>query len=400
MTYQTGRNVQINYKVESAFNTLPGASGGKAFRPTGGGLQLNKQVFASQEIRRDGLQVMGRHGSRSVQGSLNGELSLGTFDDFFQAVMRDTWDAGLSITQANMTSITTGTNTIVAAAGSWLTEGIRVGDIVRLANHAQAGNNSRNLTVTGVTASTITVAETLTADASADTSFTLTRAKKLARLADTSYTDRTFTIEEYGVDVDLSEVYTGCVINSVRLQLQPNGMISVNFGIVGADGAANASGSSPYFTSPSITTSLPMVGVDAKLYKGGVAVTDLTGLDLTIALNAGGVPVIGSYVTPAMFTNTMAVTGTLSAVRKDLQNLTDFINETEFSIGIVCVENESEPKDFFNIHLPSVKFADVNKNELGSNGPRIETLPLLVGIDPTRASAYDATAVTFQTSAA
>lgn len=400
MAYQTGRNVQINYKVESAFNTLPGASGGKAFRPTGGGLQLSKQVFSSQEIRRDGLQVMGRHGSRSVAGSLNGELSLGSFDDFFQAVMRDTWDSPLSITQAAMTSITTTTSTIVAAAGSWITQGLRVGDIIRLTNHAQAGNNSRNLTITALTASTITVAETLTADASADTSFTVTRPKKLKRLADTSYTDRTFTIEEYGVDVDLSEVYTGCVINSARIQLQPNGMVAVNFGIVGADATANASGSSPYFTSPTITTSLPMVGVDAKLYKAGVAVADLTSLDITVAVNAGGVPVIGSYVTPAMFTNTMAVTGTMSAVRKDLQNLTDFINETEFSIGITCVENESEPKDFFSIFMPSVKFADVNKNELGANGPRIETLPLLVGIDPTRASEYDATSICFQTSAA
>lgn len=400
MAYQTGRNQQINYKVEGTFNTLPGGTGGKAFRPTGGGLNLSKQTFASQEIRRDGLQIMGRHGSRSVAGSLNGELSLGAFDDFFQAVMRDTWDSALSITNTQMTSITTTTSTIVAAAGSWITQGLRVGDIIRLTNHAQAGNNSRNLTITALTASTITVAETLTADAVADSSFTVTRPKKLARLADTSYTDRTFTIEEYGVDIDQSEVYTGCVINSARVQLQPNGMVAVSFGIVGADATANASGSSPYFTSPTVTTALPMVGVDAKLYKGGVAVADLTSFEVTVALNAGGVPVIGSYVTPSMFTNTMSVTGSISAVRKDLQNLSDFIAETQFSIGVTCVENESEPKDFFSIFLPSVKFADVNKNELGANGPRIETLPLLVGIDPTRTSEHTATAIVFQTSAA
>lgn len=400
MPYQTGRNVQISYKAESVFNTLPGATGGKTFRPVSGGMNLNKQTFASAEVRRDGLQIMGRHGSRSTEGTLNAELSLGSFDDFFQAVMRDTWDSPLNITQSTMTSITTTTSTIVAAAGSWIAQGLRVGDIIRLTNHASTGNNNRNLTITALTASTITVAETLTLNASADTSFEIARPKKLKRLADTLYTDRTFTIEEYGVDVDLSEVYTGCVINSARIQLQPNGMIQVSFGIVGADGAVNNAGGSPYFTTPTTTTSLPMVGVDAKLYKGGVAVADLTSFELTIALNAGGVPVIGSYVTPAMFTNTMAVTGSISAVRKDLQNMTDFINETQFSLGVTCVENESEPRDFFNIFLPSVKFSDVNKSELGGNGPRIETLPILVGIDPTRTSEWDATAVCFQTSAA
>jgi hypothetical protein len=400
MAYQTGRNVQLNYKVESTFNTLPGGTGGKAFRTTGGGLNLTKTTFASQELRKDGLQIMGRHGSRSVAGTLNGELSLGTYDDFFQAVMRDTWDSPLTVTNATMTSITTTTSTIVASGGSWIAQGLRVGDVIRLTNHSTSANNNRNLTITGLTASTITVAETLTLDSNPDSSFTVTRPKKLTRLADTGYTDRTFTIEEYSADIDYSEVYTGCTVNTMRIQLQPNGMVAVSFGIVGADAAAYASGSSPYFTTPTLTTSLPMVAVDAKLYKGGVAVADLTAFELTIALNAGGVPVIGSYVTPAMFTNTMAVTGSVSAVRKDLQNLTDFINETTFSLGAVLIENESEPKDFFSLFLPSVKFADVNKSELGANGPRIETLPLLVGIDPTRASEYDATSVCFQTSAA
>lgn len=401
MPYQTGRNYQVNYKVESAFNTAPGASGATAFRPTGGGgLQLGKRSFASNEIRRDGLQIMGRHGMRTVEGSYNAELSLGTFDALFEAIMRDTWSAALTITNATMTSITTTANTIVAAAGSWITQGLRVGDIIRLTNHSTAGNNNRNLTITALTASTITVAETLTLDAVADTSFTITRPKKLTRLTGTSYVDRTFTFEEYGIDSDLSELFTGVAVASMRVQMQPSGMVNLTFGLVGADGQALTTGTSPYFSSPTITTSLPMVTTDAKLYVDGVAQLDLTGFDFTLAINAQGAEVVGSYVTPGMFTNQLAVTGSLSALRQDLTRLSSFIAETEFSVGLTCVENETEPKDFVSFFFPSVKFADLNKNELGANGPRVETAPLLIGFDPSRASQYDATSVCIETSAA
>ena len=42
-------------------------------------------------------------------------------------------------------AITTTTSTIVAAAGSWITAGVRVGDIVTLTGHSTAANNSLRL---------------------------------------------------------------------------------------------------------------------------------------------------------------------------------------------------------------------------------------------------------------
>lgn len=80
-----------------------------------------------------------------------------------------------TITQAEMTSITTPTtSTIVAAAGSWVTEDVEVGDIVTLTAHGAHAHNGRPLTVTAVSATTITVAGTpLIVDAVADTAFSL-----------------------------------------------------------------------------------------------------------------------------------------------------------------------------------------------------------------------------------
>lgn len=400
MPYQTGRNSQINFKVESAFNTPPGASGATGFRPTsGGGLNLRKRTFASGEVRKDGLSVMGRHGSRSVEGTLNSEMSLGTHDAFLEAIIRDTWGATLSASQADFTSITTGANTIVAASGSFITKGFRVGDVVRLGTHSQAANNNKNLRCTALSASTMTVAETLVVDAAPDSTFTLSRGKKLTRLAGTALVDRTFTFEEYNGDIDATELYSGVSISSARIQVSPNGMVMITYGLVGADGTALVSGSSPYFTSPTISASLPMVAADAKLSVNGVDVVDLTSLDITLAVNSQGAEVVGSYVTPAMFTNQLAITGNFSCLRSDLSRLSSFIAEDRVALTLMMVENEAEPKDHISIVLPSIKFDGVDKNEFGANGPRIETIPIMVGYDPTRTSEYDATSISIVTSA-
>lgn len=86
-----------------------------------------------------------------------------------------------TITQVEMTSITTTTSTIIAVGGSWVTEAVEVGDIVTLSNHGAHPHNLRPLTVTAVTATTLTVKGAgaagsltpLTADAVADSAFSL-----------------------------------------------------------------------------------------------------------------------------------------------------------------------------------------------------------------------------------
>src|SRR5690606_15576854 len=97
---------------------------------------------------------------------------------------------------------------------------LRIGDIIRLTDHSSAGNNNRNLRIVDLDATTITVAETLTLNASPDTDVTITRPKTLVQ----GVTPRSFTFEEYEADIDGTEIFTGCRVGSMQLQLQPNGM--------------------------------------------------------------------------------------------------------------------------------------------------------------------------------
>jgi len=397
MSYQTGRNILVAYKAETNFGELAGASSGKVFRPNSGGINLTKEPIRSNENRRDGQITRGRHGSRSVAGQYAGDLSLASYDDFIEAVFRGTFDAELTITEAtaSLTSIVTAANTITAGGGSWITAGIKVGDVIRLAGHATAGNNGRNLRVTGVTASVITVAETLEVNNTPDTAFTITRPKKLLM----GVTPRSFTIEENEIDIDGSEVFTGCRIGQMQLQLQPNGMAIVTFSVVGQDMTVMDGGDSPYFSAPPATTSIGMTAVEAVIRLGSADVLDISSLDLTINLNAAGNPVVGSVLTPDVFTNQANVEGTITALKQDVSRAEAFLAETEMSLHLLFTENEGEAKDFCSFFIGNLTLASATKSDIGSDGARTQSITLMIGKDE-RGGAFDATTVKYQTSAA
>ncbi|KFC73197.1 hypothetical protein FG93_01941 [Bosea sp. LC85] len=398
MVFQSGRNILVAYKPEVTFGVAEdGAAGAKVFRPNSGGLNLSKEPIRSNEIRRDGQVSRGRHGSRSVAGSYVGDLSHGSYDDFIEAVFRGSFQPELVLNEASagLTSITTTANAIVASAGSWITAGLRVGDIVRLTNHSTAANNGRNLRIVGLTASTITVAEVLTVDAVADAAFSLTRPKKLLM----GTTPRSFSIEEREIDIDGSELFLGNRIGSMQLQLQPNGMATITFGVIGRDMEVKDGAASPYYAAPVATTSLGMTAVEALIRLGGEDVLELTALDLTINLNAAGQPVVGSVLTPEVFTNQATVEGSITALKKDVSRVQQFLDEDVLSLHLMFTENEGEPRDFCSFFIGNITFANLAKSELGADNGRTQQISLLIGKDE-RGGAYSDSTVVYQTSAA
>jgi hypothetical protein len=399
MPFQTGKGVRVSAKVESAFNTAPGATGATQLRLTDSpGMNLTKAVITSAEIRSDALSTIGRHGSRSAPGTYNAEMSVGSHDLFIEAVMRSTWVAATAITQAAMTSITTPTtSTIVAAAGSWITQGVRVGDVIRITNQ-DAGNNNRNLRVRSVSALTITVVGTpLTVNATPDTSFEVTILKKLRNPV--TPTKRTFWIEEYFQDIDRSQVYGGCRVVSMTISGTPDGMASISFGLLGASSDTLTTGASPYYTSPALTTTGPLVFADAKIAIGGVDITSATSFELTYTIAAATQPVVGSPVSPDVFDNDATVSGSLTVVRDDLANADAFRNETENEVHILLEEpGATLPKGCMSVFVPLIKFNDASASK-GGDGAMLETIPFMAGIKPTT-TGYDSTLLTICTSAA
>lgn len=394
---QTGKNVQVNYEVEGTFNTDPGGTGERLRITRSPGLAMDRPLINSEEVRSDMLTTMARLGSRSVPGSFNGELSEGSYDTVLEAVMRGTWVAAVEITETEMTSITTTDSTIVAAGGSWITEGVRVGDVVVLTGHSTAANNDINLRVTAVTASTITVAGTpLTTDASADSSFTLTILKKLTNPS--TPTRRSFWFEQHYADIDKSALFGGVRFGRVRISGAADSMATIEMGVLGASYSKVEDANAPHFASPTEYTTDPLTFVDASLRIGGEELTVLTGVELVLDLTPSTLPVIGSGVSPNVFDNELAVSGQFTGLREDLDNLDRLENETEIELHVLLEEVGADPKGCISLFVPRVLVGSADA-PLGEDGGMIETVPFTAG-KKAAAAGYDATMMSICTTAA
>lgn len=400
MPLQSAKNVIVNFKPEVTFNTAPGVGSSKTLRFTpSAGLTLKTATIRSTEQRSDALQTMGRNGSRSVDGTYGAEVSLASHDDIYEAVVRGTYAVALVITQAtaSLASITTTATTIVASAGSWITAGLRVGDVIRLTGHSTAANNSVNLRIKSLTALVITLhgVAPLTLDASADSAFTITRGKKLINPA--TPTKRSFYIEQNNVDIDSSQLFGGCRFTGFKLTGTPDGVAALEFTVLGASSTNVTGASAPYFTAPTTFNSPPLIFADARISVGGEDIAIATAFELTYAINAATQPVVGSVTSPDVFDNDATLSGSFSLIREDFDNLNAFTNETEFELHILLTEPELEPKDYISFYVPRIKFTGIDA-PLGGDGAMVESAPFQCGAQAATGG-YDATMISICTSA-
>jgi hypothetical protein len=398
-TEQSGKNVIISYKAQAGLGTPATGAGGTGLQiAESPGFKLNRAQITDPSVRRDGQTRRPRLGSKMTDGSYNVPLRVGEIDTLFAALLRASATAAVNITEATMTSITTTTSTIVAAAGSWLTQGVRVGDLVKLTGHSTAANNGKWLRVLGVTANTITVpAASLTTDAVADTSFTLTIAKKIVSAA--TLTEKYFTFDEYLADIDVSDVFTDVKVSSFKLSVKPDGVAMCTFGLVGLDGTPTATGSSPTLTSPTFTTTLALELDTGKIAISGVDYADVSGVDLEYNLNGKTAAVLAT-TSPDVFLSNAVGTGTLTMLRPDSTQFTGFRAETQFSLFLHFIEPETDPADFVAFYLGSCIYTG-QSNPKGNEGELVQTLPFAFGIDEDGGSSHDVlTSIKMVTSAA
>lgn len=89
MPIATGVSKLLVVKKETSWGlNPPGASGGVYMRRVSSDLSLTKQTYESEEIRADFQVADFRHGVRQVAGSIDGELSPGSYQLFLAAATR------------------------------------------------------------------------------------------------------------------------------------------------------------------------------------------------------------------------------------------------------------------------------------------------------------------------
>lgn len=377
MAIAVGIAKQLKYKQEVTWGTVPAAASSQALRRVTSNLSLKKQTYESNELLATYQRQDFRHGVRSVEGAINGELSPGTYKDFMAAALRRAFTTVTAITGASITIAGAGpTYTVTRAAGSWLTDGIKGGQVGRLtAGSFNAANLNKNLVVLAVTSATVlTVAPlngvALVAEGPIATA-TWTIQGKVTFAPASGHTDLSYSIEHWHSDVTLSEVFSGCKINRMPVSLPPSGMSTIGFEFLGKD---ITTAGAEYFTSPTAaTTTGILAAVNGVLVAQNTAVAIVTGLDFTLDGNMSVEPVVGSNTYADIAEGRILVTGQVTALF-DTATLRDFfLNETEVSLVATLATSNLAAADFVSFVLPRIKFGGADKDD--GDKSLIQTLP-------------------------
>lgn len=367
---------QLAYKAEVTYGLIPAAAAAQALRRVSSTVDLQKDTYLSAEIKSSFQKSDFRHGVRRVKGKVQGDLQCKTHSEFFAYALKRDFAAVTAITAASISITGTGpTWTVARAAGSFLTDGVKVGHVVRLSVGAfNALNINKNLLVVAVTALQLTVivlnGTAMFVEATI-TGSTVTVIGKTTFIPQAGHTDKSFSLEHWFADLGQSEVFSGCKVDQINLSLPPTGLAQLDMDVMAQNCTTAAA---QYFTSPTaITTTTALAAVNGVLRIGGVTVATITGLTLSINPGFTGDPVVGSNLVPFQFPGGINITGQATAYFDSVALRDAFFNETEIDLIAAFTADNTAAADFLTFTLPRIKLGGANKSD--GEGGIIQTFP-------------------------
>lgn len=366
-TKAKGVSKQVAIKKETTFGVLAGAAGAKLLRRTSADFNSTRESYQSSEIRTDQQVADFRLGTKSTDGSLSGELSPGSYAELIQAVLAKDFAAGGVAASASITIAgpTSGLYTVTRAAGSFISDNFKVGEVVRLTGGGLSpANVGNNLLVTNVSATVLTVrllsATALVAEGPIAT-VAVTAAGKESIVPLTAHTDQSFTVEEFYADIAQSEVHTGVKVGTWNVSVPATGLVTTDFTLMGK--GMEQTGTAQYFTSPTALSTTGIVAAvnGAVIINGSTTTACVTAFDFSVNRAMEPSQCIGSESAEAIFTGTVTVTGNLSMYFEDGVVRDLFENETNTTLVLALATGEDKTAGVMTFVLPKAKLSSFSK---------------------------------------
>lgn len=360
-----GIRKQTTIGKQVALGTPLVGAGGQILRRETSVFALTKATYEATEIVSHQQSTGSRHGVQATNGKLTTLLSAATYKLLWATALRKDFVIGVNSTAlVNVTAATTGgaTGTYTRAAGSFLTDGFKIGDVIRWTGWATTGvpNNSRNFVITALTATVMTgrhidgpPATAVGAKAAGD-SVTATVVGKKTLVPLTGHTDDFFTIEEWYPDISQSELFTDCKLQQAAIDIPASGNSKTVFDFIGLGRTPAAAQS---FAAPAVeTTGGIMASINGLLILNGAVVANVTGMNMTIVegLTPDG-PVVGSNFSPDISKSRVRITGQFTAFFADGVLPALFANETVTNLIIVLSADSTATSDILGFSLGRIK---------------------------------------------
>lgn len=364
MAFATGVAKKVAIVEESAFGVNP-VSGSTYLRRVSSDLTLNKESYESQEILASQQIRDARHGVRRPQGTFAGQLSPGSFNDFWQGLLRKDWAAGVTISGASLTlAHVAGTLTGTGFNGA----GLKRGDVIRLSGITTANTqlNNRNLRITALSDTVITSPDIPLAggsftDGSLSGTVNVTVVGSKTWIPATGQVYKSYTLEHFFSDISVSETFLGCRFGNTSIAMPATGLVTFNSQLMGHD---MAQFSTQQLSSPADPgSSSALAAVNGSLRYNGADLAIITGINLQITPSLEAPAVVGSNTAPWIFTGRLRVTGSFTALFMDETIANTFINENEVELMVMLTTGTAANADFMMFTLPRVKAMSSQKSD-------------------------------------
>lgn len=371
MAFASGVQKTVAIAKEASWGVKPAAGSAKYIRRASLTLNLSREQFQSNEITTTAQTSSVRSGTDNVEGTLSGELAAGSYDDVFAQLLRGPWAAGVSLAANTNISASSVDNSLNRATGSWITDGIRVGDVITVGGFASpATANNGKTTVVSVTALKIVVNKTLVTKTAGDSVTVVVAGNKLViPLTVAGRTDDSFTVEESHTDIGAHYLATGVKFSTASIGINPDNMVTVEFGMMGKDQTASGTA---YFTTPAAASTASNLSSNAgAIFFDGEQIGVVTTYSFEINGNMEAGKTVfnqlpdGTRPAAAIFIGRVGVTGSFSVYLTNRSLFEKAYNEDKITI---VFRADGDNGDGMVFKLPKTKITIPQRTDSETGG--------------------------------
>lgn len=341
------------YVAESVWGTTPETPSMKTLRNTGGsGIQLERSQLQSNEMRSDRAIADIAFGQKRASLDVPFELSYGSYDDMLEAALFGAFAVAYALTGLTV-DVDDVAKTFTRSNGSWITDGVKVGDKITFGGFTATGNNG-TFVVSEVSALVVTCATavglTTVVD---DTEVTATTDRFVLKQG---VTKKSFTFEEGFLDIDQHQTMTGAMVDALSLNIAPDQIITGSLRLIGK--VAGSFSATPLDESPDPASTTPVFNsFSGSIKENDVAISYISALSSNLANALAADYALFQDEAFQIGAGRANLSGTLSAYFPDATLANKAIAGTDTSLEFTLTGNSGS----YRFTVPRLKLAPGSK---------------------------------------
>jgi hypothetical protein len=361
-----GSLTEVRYAPEVTFGS-PSYLPYRSLRNVTFGVNMQKEIYQSEERSPDRQRNDVRHGYRTISGGLQAEVDLAMLGEFIEAAMGGTWEGPsnpLSYSSVNVNAVDA---RLSISAGSFEGLGLQTGDVFKVsASSPIMGITDRLFVVASTSNQTIKVED---GPLPVLSSFSA-NVEKVSQRFSSGNIYRSFTFQRYMSDLGLYQQFVGVRLNSIRFSIPTSGLVTVDMDFIGRD-AYSISPSTYSISHQRLPEPRRMVSVDAEIRIAGENIGYATALELTINNNLAGTQVIGQDIfKDILFGQRQEISGSMNLLLVDASAYERFITEetVELVVRLKDAGTLVPETSVMQFILPRIKYLGAEIDETPDTG--------------------------------